>query len=109
MWDRYTAVCTNVPTKDVLSSLIVNAVGGGPANITLLLGFTFVHPKDQYSRKIGRQKALKNIESIDFHIDGVHFNTDTIDVDLRSQKKDINLILQIKKERPYVYLTSVNL
>jgi len=61
-------VCLEVPKKDLLLNYL-NV--DGPKEITLNMGITFVHPKEFYCKRIGREESQKRLKPVTFKITSV--------------------------------------
>lgn len=46
----------------------------GESIINFPFGVTWVHPKDNYCKATGRTRALKNVRTTEFKLDGINLN-----------------------------------
>lgn len=59
----YTAVA-GLPTADHVRTILAEFLRNEPVSVTMDFGYTKVHPKDNYSKKIGRAQAALKIKDI---------------------------------------------
>jgi len=64
-------VALEVPTiKDIINTASLHT----SPNISMKLGITYVHPNDNYNRKIGRELSLTRLNTIDFILTKIEFD-----------------------------------
>lgn len=62
-------VVVELPTK----SELIEAVELGNKNWQFLVGLAKLHPKDQFVKKVGKEKALRRLDTHPAKLSGVHF------------------------------------
>jgi hypothetical protein len=86
--DAYTVVC-KVPSKEQFIEYLVNqAMQLTPMTIKIKLGAAFVHPKDQFSYKTGRETAMSKIKYENFQLTRVSYSEKETLVDLYAVDMD---------------------
>jgi len=104
---EFTAVC-DLPSKEDLKALLFHHLNDSPnPRIMIGFGFTKVHPKDQYFKKIGREKSLEACYKREFRLVSIYFYADWTEYYFASDFGSITI--QTKKERSRPYLTNVHL
>lgn len=101
---KYSAVCI-VPPKEEFLNQVYNVLQHKEQTIKLQLGYTVKHEKDNFSKKIGREMALKNLKEYDFNLNNISFIDNFVYIDLITQinNRTVNIKMEIKKERKSVY------
>lgn len=96
-WKSYTFVVENIPTRDqvlkLLPDMIASAQSSNSLVITLKVGSSVVHPKDQFQRKIGLRLAEEALRDELFVFEAVYVTTDKIHLTLRHTGTDQLLYL----------------
>lgn len=109
-WDKeFTAICI-VPEKiDLLAAITTSLVQQVYVNISA--GITFVSPKDQYNKTVGRTESLARCKTEPYKISVVDYVDDkiTIQLDNVDENSRINIIfLEIKHGRHLVYFVDIH-
>jgi hypothetical protein len=63
----YTA-CATVPPADRIRAVLEEFLRNESATMIFGFGYTKVHPKDNYSKKIGRAEALKKVKELTMNV-----------------------------------------
>ncbi len=72
--DKYTIVC-KVPSKEQFIEYLVNqSMQLTPMTINVKVGTAFVHPKDQFCYKTGREVAMSKMEYHKFQISRISYS-----------------------------------
>ena len=105
----YTAVC-DVPYLNQIKNLIVDYMNGFQEPVSIPVGITFVNPKDNYCKSIGREESLKNCRSLPFVLNSLDFheNRTTLYLSCQNELSYISdIVLEICKNRKKVHLIKV--
>jgi hypothetical protein len=75
--------------------------------LVIKTGISKVHPKENYSKKIGREVSFYRLEEKSYILESVHFKNDCAYYDFVSDCKTLTLRLKIKKNKEKVHLLFV--
>lgn len=68
--NRVTVALELPSVKDILNTASLHS----SPNIAMKMGISYVHPNDNYSRKVGRELALSRLKPIDFFLTQITFD-----------------------------------
>lgn len=107
----FTAVC-DVPSVQQILGTIGETLNQETPAVSISVGVTLVNPKDNYSRKIGREQALLKCHPTSFKLEHIEFKNDVITTYFRSTSAHSQVLflkLELKKGRNRVYFVGINL
>jgi hypothetical protein len=101
-----------MPDKKDLLNAIASSIKLEEKHIEIECGITFVHPKDQFCYKTGREEAKKRAEKRKFVVHSINFITeDRYTVLLFSEGKheqfDFRITIEIDKKRKTPYFIDI--
>jgi hypothetical protein len=105
--DRISAV-VRMPEKDKLMQSICDHIQlKDGASIEIEVGSTFVHPKDQFCYKTGREQAKKKMQKFAFNVAFIdYFMPERYLVNLVSPE-GVHLVIEVHKNRRTPYFIDI--
>lgn len=61
------------PHADVFKGLVIAATTKGRRVLTMMVGLSWCHPDDNFSKKIGREIAESKSQTVDFDLESIKF------------------------------------
>jgi len=105
-----TTLAVAVPDKGTLTAMLIP---GTLKSIPILVGYSRCHPKDNFNKKLGRDKAMERLSLHRYILKEVHYHDDRISLTLKldnSNNSEVReIILDIKPSRSRVWLSSYRL
>lgn len=101
-----------MPDKKELLNAVASSIKLEDKLIEIECGVTFVHPKDQFCYKTGREEAKKKAKKREFVVHSINFITeDRYTVSLYSYGKrdelDLRITIEIDKKRKTPYFIDI--
>ena len=104
--NEYTVVI-RTPTNEQLKLMVQYLMDHKRGTITIPIGISKVHPKENYIKKIGREESQKKITEAAFELIRIHFNAE--DNTLIFKSGSIILTFVTKKDWQTPHLIDVNI
>jgi len=105
--EEFTAVCKVPTNEDLLKLIDLRVKYNINVSIEMLFGITKVHPKDNYCKKIGREKSMQNMMIRTFWLENIVILSHSICFNFVSN--NIGVTLEYKNERSKPYLIGVRM